>query len=166
MASPKKDGDSPVPKAQELTTNVLNFLSTASNETLGACVVGLGAVTYLVLGRVGLVLIGAVGGVVLHATWEQQNTQSAWDGAAEQKRRKELGLDIVQRLLDVQRKRQMGAGAEGDVKEEMELALSSQKELNFDDFRPATGAALTELVDAVIGDYVKYAKIQILEIRC
>src|SRR3954451_11700486 len=42
----------------------LRFFATASNETLGACVVGLCASTYLVLGRVGLVLIGAVGGVV------------------------------------------------------------------------------------------------------
>src|SRR5690242_15354889 len=44
----------------------LRFFANASNETLGACVVGLCASTYLVLGRFGLVLIGAVGGVVLH----------------------------------------------------------------------------------------------------
>lgn len=38
-------------KARDLTSQVLQFLSTASNETLGACVVGLGATTYFVLGR-------------------------------------------------------------------------------------------------------------------
>src|SRR5277367_4066951 len=55
-------------KLRDLTNATLNFLSTASNETLGAFVVGLAASTYLVLGRLGLVLIGAVGGVILHAT--------------------------------------------------------------------------------------------------
>ncbi len=43
---------------QEITNRVLQFLSTASNETLGACVVGLCASTYLVLGRAGLLLLG------------------------------------------------------------------------------------------------------------
>ena len=43
----------------------LEFLSNASNETLGACIVGLAAVTWLVLERVGLVLIGERVGLVL-----------------------------------------------------------------------------------------------------
>ena len=65
-------------KAQDLTSYALNFLSNASNETLGACFVGLGATTYLVLGRIGLVLIGVVGGVVLHATWDGDATDKGF----------------------------------------------------------------------------------------
>src|SRR5437868_920931 len=52
--------------AQDLTSRILDFLSNASNETLIASLVGLGATTYFVLGRLGLLLIGGVGGVVLH----------------------------------------------------------------------------------------------------
>lgn len=58
------------PTVRRLTDAALSFLSNASNETLGACAIGLCATTYLALGRVGLVLIGTVAGVVLHATWE------------------------------------------------------------------------------------------------
>ncbi|KAL9041316.1 MAG: hypothetical protein Q9180_001357 [Flavoplaca navasiana] len=60
-------------KAQESLDHILQFLSTASNETLGACLAGLGAATYFILGRIGLVLIGVVGGIVLHAVWEDRN---------------------------------------------------------------------------------------------
>ena len=87
-------------KARDWTSPILRFLSNASNETLGACVVGLGATTYLVLGRVGLVLIGIVVGVVIHAAWEGSN-QGDNDGgtASEAWTRREKGIDVVQRLL-------------------------------------------------------------------
>ena len=79
----------------------LHFFANASNETLGACAVGLCASTYLVLGRVGLVLIGAVGGIVLHATWEsQQGAGSDGDEAHANRRKKELGIEVAHRILD------------------------------------------------------------------
>jgi hypothetical protein len=37
-------------KLRDVTDAVLSFLSTANNETLGACAIGLCATTYLVLG--------------------------------------------------------------------------------------------------------------------
>lgn len=46
---------------QELISYILRFLSDATNETLAACFIGLGASTYIVFGRLGLVLIGVVG---------------------------------------------------------------------------------------------------------
>jgi hypothetical protein len=146
----------PAPKAQELTGKVMNFLSTANGETIGACVVGLGAVTYFVLGRVGLVLMGAVGGVVWHATWEDQRAGTSRPNAVETKRRKEVSLDIVQRLLDLH-KSQKGEKPEGgdDPKANTDLMLASGKDLNFAEFPPETRSALTELVDYAIRDYVK-----------
>jgi hypothetical protein len=90
-------------KFRGVTDAVLNFLSTASNETLGACAVGLCATTYLVLGRVGLVLIGAAGGIVLRATWEASNhTGAGGQGptADSSWKRKELGIEVVKRTLD------------------------------------------------------------------
>ena len=156
MSKPLGSGGDASSKAKQLTGRVLSFLSTANNETLGACVVGLGAVTYLVLGRFGLILIGAVGGVVLHATWEH-NDDIAQDPGSEKKRRKEVGLDIVQRLLALQenRRSQHQSGDIDDPKNETELALAVGKQLDFKDYPPETAAALNSLAEAVIRDYVK-----------
>ena len=146
-------------KAQDLTSRVLQFLSTASNETLGACLIGLGASTYLILGRIGLVLIGVVGGIVLHATWES-NIQSGVDdefSAAEIRRRREVGLDVAKRVLDWRGRKQENPQSDAGEELDINFMMSAQKQLDFRDFQPATGAALTSLTDAVIRDYVKYA---------
>ncbi|KAK4694333.1 hypothetical protein P7C71_g3231, partial [Lecanoromycetidae sp. Uapishka_2] len=131
-------------KARDLTSGVLEFLSNASNETLGACVVALGATTWLILGRVGLVLIGVVGGVVLHATWEgsSQGVADAEASAKEARKRREKGLDIVARVLDW-RERTKDEDRLAKVNEE------SKKILDFTSFQPETGAALVGLTDAV-----------------
>ena len=137
-------------RGKELTNVALQFLSTASNETLAGCGVALCATTYLVLGRVGLVLIGAVGGVLLHATWD--GTSSGAEGGAiraESKRRnKEAGVEIAKRLLDWQESRTEST--------ESEMEGDSLSPMSYKDFQPKTGAALTVLTDAVIRDYVKY----------
>ncbi|KAF2823076.1 hypothetical protein CC86DRAFT_329625 [Ophiobolus disseminans] len=142
-----------------LTDRTLQFLATASNETLGACLVGLSAGTYLILGRVGLVLIGVVGGVVLHATWEG-NAQSGGHGAdkgrSNEARRRELGMDIAQRVLDWRNTSAQAKGRHEEDDSDLSLKLYSGKPLDFSDFKPETAAALTELVDAVIRDYVKW----------
>lgn len=142
---------------QQLADRALQFLSSASNETLGACVVGLGATTYFVLGRIGLVLIGVVGGVVLHATWEQ-SVQDPKDGesrAVEIKRRKQIGLDVVSHVLEW---RQMSSERNKEVVEEEEASNfkgGNVVEFNFADFQPSTASAMTGLIDAVVRDYVK-----------
>ncbi|KAK5196267.1 hypothetical protein LTR92_003811 [Exophiala xenobiotica] len=135
----------------------LRFFANASNETLGACAVGLCASTYLVLGRVGLVLIGAVGGIVLHATWESQQGEGAnaenGDGS---RRKKELGIEVAHRVLDWRDKRRKDREEE-DVFHETTLDIdTSTKTLDYADFPAETSLALTSLTDAVIRDYVKY----------
>ena len=149
---------------QKYTGILLDFLSNASNESLGACVIGLGASTYFVLGRVGLVLIGIVGGIVLHATWEYNGHNHGHEGddakALEPKRRREVGLDVVQRLLDW-RDSKPGSD-EVEQKQSQALAASSSKaQLDYSGFAPATSAALEGLSDAVIRDYVKYEGISL-----
>jgi hypothetical protein len=164
-----KPADDPANKNQDLTTPVtseklrditdavLNFLSNASNETLGACAVGLCATTYLVLGRVGLVLIGAAGGIVLHATWEASNNttvggqSNATDGS---RRRREAGIEVVRRALDwrvTSKDAREGQALKTDTVE----SLPDNKILGYSDFRPATRTALTALTDAVVRDYVR-----------
>lgn len=143
-------------QARDLTTRALEFLSNASNETLGACVVGLGAVTWLVLGRVGLVLIGFVGGVVLHATWEGGNGSNENDEARalEARKRREKGLDIAARILDWKERREGSRDLDG-VRDSPDAA-PLEKELDFAGFPPDTKNALTNLVDSIIRDYVKW----------
>ncbi|KAI4124230.1 MAG: hypothetical protein LQ347_005809 [Umbilicaria vellea] len=144
--------------AHDLKDRLLHFLSTASNETLGACLVGLGASTYLVLGRLGLVLIGVAGGIVLHATWEGNTQVGAEDevtGVGIRKRR-EGGLDIVERVLDWRDSKNGAQSKDEDGGQDVEFMISTRKELDFAAFQPATGAALTSLVNAVIRDYVKW----------
>lgn len=138
--------------AQTLTDQALQFLSTASNETLGACLVGIGATTYFVLGRVGLVLIGVVGGVVLHATWEGGSSEGNAERNVEEKRRKELGVEVVRRALEWRRGR--GGGEVEEERREEKVAVLGKK-LGFEGFRPETEGALNELTEAVIRDYVK-----------
>lgn len=144
-------------KIQELTSHVLQFLSDATNETLGACLVGLGAITYLVLGRVGLVLIGVVGGVVLHATWEENNHNQADENirVLEATKKRERGLDVIERILDWRERRKDGV-FENDHPHDQDSAHSVSSEKDFSGFQPAVRAALTNLTDAVIRDYVKY----------
>lgn len=143
---------------QQLTDQTLSFLSTASNETLGACLVGLGATTYVVLGRVGLVLIGVVGGVVLHATWEGSSQGGAQ--AAEENRRRQVGIDVVSRVLDWRTQRK--SNGEEEAEEAAEEAANSRVELlmrgnlDFTGFQPETQDALNGFTEAIISDYVKY----------
>ncbi|KAF3007542.1 hypothetical protein E8E13_006482 [Curvularia kusanoi] len=156
--APKKEAEQLPPfDVKALTDRALHFLATASNETLGACLVGLGAGTYLILGRVGLVLIGVVGGVVLHATWEgqpQSGESAEPKGKSSEARKRELGAHVANRILDWRDK--TGKLDEEPASSDLSLKLYSGKSLDYSDFKPETAAALTELTDAVIRDYVKW----------
>ena len=140
-------------KAEDLTGQALDFLSNASNETLGACIVGIGAATWLVLGRVGLILIGIVVGVVLHATWEGSSLGHADEKAKalDTRGRREKGLDVAARVLDWRERTNDEAHAGA-------LVHQPQKSLDFSEFQKETASALTDLVDAVVRDYVKYVR--------
>ncbi|KAI4748586.1 hypothetical protein E4T50_01084 [Aureobasidium sp. EXF-12298] len=140
---------------QDMADKALHFLSHASNETLGACIVGLAATTYFVLGRVGLVLIGIVGGVALHATWEASHSSPDRSGVseAEQKKRREVGLDVVQRLL-LSREKQKDDADKEDSDDEAKQVASTKAD--FSSFRPDTQAALNVFTNAVIRDYVNW----------
>lgn len=139
-------------KTRDLTDHALTFLSTATPEVLGATAVGLCATSYLVLGRVGLLLIGIGAGVVLHASWDSSNE----DGRGEETRkRRELGTAVAKRVLDWRETKINGDIRQDDGAVDVDVMLSSQKPLNFSEFKPATGAALTTLTDSIIRDYVK-----------
>ena len=135
---------------------ILEFLSTANNETLIACFVGLGAITYVILGRLGLVLIGIAGGVVLHATWEGKNEDTVDDllNVEKKRRKQETSLEAIQRILEWKSDKRPTEEGDGPASD-LDVLLSAKKPLDFTNFQPATCAALTGFVDAVIRDYVK-----------
>ena len=136
---------------QGLTDKALHFLSHASNETLGACVVGLGAATYLVLGRVGLLIIGVAGGVVLHATWEgvRNDDRDEETKKTERERRREAGVEVVRRVLELRASKSLDETTE-DTK------VYARQQLDYSKFEPETAKALNTFTDAVIKDYVYY----------
>lgn len=143
---------------QELISYILRFLSDATSETLAASLIGLGASTYIVFGRLGLLFIGVVCGVILHASWEEhskdQNDQEVQ--VSEIKNRRERGLDVIQRILDGPGNCRAADSHNGLAQNQDETSLSSS-EADFSSLEPGTAAALASLTDAVIRDYVKYS---------
>ncbi|RSL87359.1 hypothetical protein CEP52_015556 [Fusarium oligoseptatum] len=130
------DEETPVAK-------VLHFLATATPGSLAGVAVGFAAFTYLTMGRLGLVLIGAFGGVVGFISWEARNPEVS------RAVRGERGIDVIERLLE-SKSNKTEEKAE-DSSDDEETAIK-----NFDEFRPETREALGGLVDAVIRDYVKW----------
>ncbi|KAL1887957.1 hypothetical protein Cpir12675_006351 [Ceratocystis pirilliformis] len=125
----------------ELIEKLTHFLATASPTTLSAVAVGIAATTYVILGRIGLILIGAVGGVALYASFETRTPQQS------RKVRSEVGAELLQRLLDAgPRSATLRKDSQLD-----ETAIIS----TLDDFSPQTREALNALIDAAIRDYVK-----------
>lgn len=156
-SSESSETQSAAASLQAWADKTLYFLSHASNEMLGACLVGLGASTYLVLGRVGLVLIGVVGGIALHATWDGMSgggSDIAVARESEARKRKELGVQVVDRVWRWRNDRAQDETASDDMQD---LKLNTVKSLDFSAYDPQTSAALETFVSAIIRDYVKYA---------
>ena len=144
--------------AHSIADRTLNFLSTASKGTISACLVGLSIATYLLLGRVGLVLIGVVGGVVLHATWESGAGNNADDQRLEErvKRRNEIGVEVLHRVLTWRfcQRENDNDGSKGDAGG-IGVSLYSGKQLDYSGFGEKTGTAMTNLTNAIVRDYVQ-----------
>ena len=141
-------------KARNFTSQILHFLSHATSETLGACIVGLAAITYLVLGRFGLILIGMFGGVILHAAWEDGGSQDEDDTKrTAESRKREKALEIIQRVLDLRDKTSHEKSVD-DGGENRAVHFSSEPD--FTGFQPRTKSALESFTNAVIRDYVDW----------
>ena len=144
----------PPPTLNTLLDAALRFLSTATPGHLAACLALLATLTYAVLGRVGLLLIGAAGGVVLHATWDGATSSSLSQhgegGVAAERWRRDVGVEVARRALEWR-----DAMKEEEVVEKVDIV--DGRVLGYAEFPPETAAALGELTDAVVRDYVKYA---------
>ncbi|KAL5604901.1 hypothetical protein BROUX41_001768 [Berkeleyomyces rouxiae] len=125
----------------ELIEKITNFLATASPATLSAVGVGIAAATYIILGRVGLILIGAVGGVAIYASFETRSPQQSRTA------RSEVGAELLQRLLGSSH---TSAALQKDSELDETNIIST-----LDDFPPQTREALNGLIDAAIREYIK-----------
>lgn len=130
----------------DVTTKIFQFLSTATPGTLSSVGLGLAAITYFILGQIGLLLIGALGGIAFYIHWEASNPDFARAVHGEK------GVDIVARLLGETTNTNV-IEAEKKLVEEDEAQFLAR---SFADFQPETKEALNDLVDAVIRDYVKW----------
>ncbi len=164
-ASKAKDDIRAQAKDQDFTSQVLAFFSTANNDTLVALLVGLGAMTYFILGRIGLILMGVVIGLLLQATWEEAvNSQSFTHDIIEEvrKTRKQQGFTLLERVLDWREGKKGDDGiGDGDILGQSSSMIASA-ELDFSDFPPSTAAALDDLAQAIIRDYVEYGGLELL----
>ncbi|KAJ6180303.1 hypothetical protein N7519_010764 [Penicillium mononematosum] len=155
---PTQDRISNTAISKEFINATLDFLSTSTNETLLGVFALLAIVTYIVLGRLGLLLIGVVLGVILHASWEGSDNEYSDQASHAQKpnRRRELALEVSNRLLDWPKRADALDIQGGDDGSISTLEDMSSADLEYVTFRPATADALRTLTDAVIKDYVKY----------
>ncbi|KAJ5896543.1 uncharacterized protein N7473_005942 [Penicillium subrubescens] len=155
--SPTKPHAADGVRPQELMDRALDFLATASNEALLVVFALLAFVTYIVLGRVGLVLIGIGLGVILHASWEGSIQTRSGEESSTPKKRRELALEVSKRLLDWPTRAASDQitthNDSGTIAAPEDLSIA---DLEFTTFRPATAAALRSFTDAVVKDYVKY----------
>ncbi|KAG5656341.1 hypothetical protein KAF25_004617 [Fusarium avenaceum] len=133
---PATGDDAPIAK-------VIQFFATATPGSLAGVAVGFAAFTYFTMGRLGLVLIGAFGGVAGFISWEARNPELA------KVVRGERGIDVIDRLMEA--KKNQTENMREDSSDDEETVMK-----NFDDFRPETREALGGLVDAIVRDYVKW----------
>lgn len=123
----------------------LNFFTNATPTTLAAVGVASIAVAFALFGRLGLLLMGALGGVAVFVSCEFLNPR--FSAAV----RPETGTQALDRLwLELQATKPLSSNDDSEAEDERPTAKS------FDDFRPQTREALASLVDAVIRDYVKW----------
>ena len=133
---------------EDVLDAVLAFLSAADANTLNAAAIGLAAITYFVLGRLGILLMGAFGGAVLVITWEKNHPETS------RSLRGEKGADILERFLRLHK--DATTSASGALRLPEDYQVEGGKFSGFENFQPETGKALDDVVDAVLRDYVKW----------
>jgi hypothetical protein len=137
---------------------VQDFLSTAGDNSIILALVGLAIATYVILGSLGLLLIGIVSGVLLHAYWDGANDvyrqDAGFDISSQKRRTKELSIEVASRLLQWRSVKPVPDSDESRDPLDSKAEASPPADIHFPSFRPSTRLALLNLTDAVIRDYV------------
>ncbi|EER26029.1 PX domain containing protein [Coccidioides posadasii C735 delta SOWgp] len=135
-----------------LTNHILSLFSRCNSSSFVAITGGLFACLYVVFGRLALLFIGAVGGAILHAWWEEWNDSPGENKANEAlRRRRELGIELAERLM-----RSDVISMESTPAEHPSVAKIQNGEPDLSTLHPAPAAALEAVVNAVIKDYIRW----------
>ncbi|EZF22227.1 hypothetical protein H112_04870 [Trichophyton rubrum D6] len=152
LAQPKSATVPPSSTSQSLVDQVSLFVAHADGTTLISISAGVVAVSYVLFGRLALLLVGAIGGVILHIWWEgQDNGTNGDDEGAAKRKRHELSLEVANRLTALY----VDNGSKQEDDEDT-LNRSAESSLDYSKMGPATEAALTALTNSVIADYVSW----------
>lgn len=137
---------------------LLSFLETADNTVLLGLLGASTLLIYLILGRLGLLLIGLVSGFFFHDYWfgliAENGSGDEGGGIAlySSRKRRELGIEVASRLMDW--KPQKDVLRADQKRAEATTGDGDAAVLDLSKFPPATAAALTELIDCMMNDYV------------
>lgn len=106
--------------------------------------------TWLLLGKIGLLLIGVVSGIQLRSLWEKYGHPRASDESCLKKadRSRQLGIEVVHRLMTWQSLERPGTPTDPAGTCEASVA-------DFSDFQPAMGVALSAVSNEVVEQYVE-----------
>lgn len=131
----------------------LTFLSTCSNESLLVVLLCIMGATYIVLGRLGLLLIGAALGVSLHASWEGVDVNQS--SSTRSFNRKQASLNMVHQLMEWRKNKRVRLNQNNAYAGQCVIEDDARVYVDISSFGPLTAAALHSLVDATVRDYVK-----------
>ncbi|OAL66973.1 hypothetical protein A7C99_2370 [Trichophyton rubrum] len=144
LAQPKSATVPPSSTSQSLVDQVSLFVAHADGTTLISISAGVVAVSYVLFGRLALLLVGAIGGVILHIWWEgQDNGTNGDDEGAAKRKRHELSLEVANRLTALY----VDNGSKQEDDEDT-LNRSAESSLDYSKMGPATEAALTALTNS------------------
>lgn len=151
--------------------SILSFLEQADNGVLLKILGALAILTYLILGRLGLLLIGLVAGFVIHdycgglvadTDVAAGNVDGRNGGIAvfSSRKRRELGIEVAARLLEW--KPTQSVQDTNQAENVSENVSQDTNSLDLSRIPPATADALTHLIDAIIDNYVLLVHTSIL----
>jgi hypothetical protein len=114
---------------------------------------GLAMLIWLLLGNITWLFAGAVLGALLHAWWDAyQHTwdESSLDSREKKAKRKELGLEIVQRLVNWHFEPRPATATQA-----LDREGGASRLLDYSEYFPATATALATTTDVIIKQYVE-----------
>jgi hypothetical protein len=142
--------------AQVLPAGIMTFLGyfAACEPRHIAIFGGLAMLIWLLLGNIAWLFTGAVFGALLHAWWDAY--QHTWDESSPESRgqkakRKELSLDIVQRLVNWRSEPRPATATRAPPDGEG----GASRLLDYSECYPATATALATTTDVIIQQYVE-----------
>ena len=147
MAESTFSTNEPIPMSKKL----LLYLSNGSNETLVATGILLCLLIYILLGRVGLIFVGMLVGVILQASWgEDRPLLNKFCSNGQKLRQRRTNRDLISEILDW---RVEASSSEVNIYKEPAVKSSNSHPVCLQSL-PRTTSALENFKDAIIRDYV------------